>query len=231
MKSAINSNSFYSNSGNSKVIQFIDKNDRLILDVGCGAGDTGKLILSVYPNSEVVGITCSQVEYNQASQNLSCCININVEIENLPDKYLNLFDVLIFSHVLEHLINPTEVLYKLLPYLKPNGKIIIALPNIANWRERVKLISGKFEYTDGGVMDKTHLHFYTYYTAPKYLIDPIKELKIEHHFANGSVPLAFFRHYLFPSEMKQWIDRLGFKYFPNLFGAEILIVARYLPNL
>ena len=173
MKSALNINSFYSNTGNPSVLQFIDKNDRLILDVGCGAGDTGKLILSVYPNSEVVGITCSQVEYNQASQNLSCCININVEIENLPDKYLNLFDVLIFSHVLEHLINPTEVLYKLLPYLKPNGKIIIALPNIANWRERVKLIIGKFEYTDGGVMDKTHLHFYTYYTAPKYLINPI----------------------------------------------------------
>ncbi len=230
MKSALNSNSFYSNKGNSSILQFIDKSDRAILDVGCGAGDTGKLILSIYPDIEVVGITCSQVEYDQASQNLSSCIYMNVEQETLPDKYQNLFDVLVLSHVLEHLINPTEVICKLLPYLKPNGKIIIALPNIANWRERVKLILGKFEYTDGGVMDKTHLHFYTFHTATKYLIAPINELKIEENFVNGSVPLAFFRHYLLSTEMKQSLDRLGCKYMPNLFGGEILIVAKYMPN-
>jgi 2-polyprenyl-3-methyl-5-hydroxy-6-metoxy-1,4-benzoquinol methylase len=155
---------------------------------------------------------------------------MNIEKNTLPDQYQNSFDVILFSHVLEHLIDPTETIRKLLSYLKPNGKIIIALPNIAHWRERWKLSLGKFEYTDSGVMDKTHLHFYTFYTAPKYLIEPIKELKIEHHLVNGSVPLAFFRHYLLTTAMKQWIDRLGAKYMPNLFGGEILIVARVLPN-
>lgn len=231
MKTTLNSNSFYSNNGNAKVIQFINAEDFMILDVGCGAGDTGKLIRSIYPDTEIVGITCSQTEYVQGSKNLSSCICINIEQDPLPDKYQNLFDAIIFSHILEHLIDPTETIRKLLPYLKPNGKIIIALPNIAHWRERWKLTLGKFEYTDSGVMDKTHLHFYTFYTAPKYLIDPIKELKIENHLVNGSVPLAFFRHHLLTTAMKKWIDRLGAKYMPNLFGGEIFIIARYLPNL
>ena len=230
MKPTLNSNSFYSNKGNAQIIQFINAEDRLILDVCCGAGDTGKLIRATYPETEVIGITCSQAEYAQANQNLNSCICMNIEQDTLPDQYQNSFDVILFSHVLEHLIDPTETIRKLLPYLKQNGKIIIALPNIANWRERWKLTLGKFEYTDSGVMDKTHLHFYTFYTAPKYLIDPIKELKMEHHLVNGSVPLAFFRHYLFTTAMKQWIDRLGAKYMPNLFGGEILIIAIYLPN-
>jgi 2-polyprenyl-3-methyl-5-hydroxy-6-metoxy-1,4-benzoquinol methylase len=226
----LNQQSFYTNSGNSGIIEFIDESDRKILDIGCGAGDTGRLIRSVYPDTEVVGITCSESEYDRASQNLSHCICINIEQDALPDKYEKVFDVLIFSHVLEHLLDPNKVITKLLLYLKPGGKVVIAIPNIANWRERWKVALGEFEYTDDGVMDKTHLHFYTFHTATKYLIDPIKELRIEHHLVNGSVPLAFFRHYLFTTAIKQFFDQLGCKYMPNLFGGEILIIAKYLPN-
>jgi 2-polyprenyl-3-methyl-5-hydroxy-6-metoxy-1,4-benzoquinol methylase len=226
----LNQQSFYTNSGNSGITRFIEESDVKILDIGCGAGDTGKLIRSIYPDTEVVGITCSESEYNRASQNLSSCLCINIEQDILPEKYEQVFDVLIFSHVLEHLLDPNKVITKLLSYLKPGGKVVIAIPNIANWRERWKIALGKFEYTDGGVMDKTHLHFYTFHTAIKYLIDPIKELQIQHHLVNGSVPLAFFRHYLLNASMKQSFDRLGCKYMPNLFGGEILIVAKYLPN-
>jgi trans-aconitate methyltransferase len=59
MESTLNSNSFYSNKGNAKIIQFINAEDCMILDVGCGAGDTGKLIRATYPETEVIGITCS----------------------------------------------------------------------------------------------------------------------------------------------------------------------------
>jgi 2-polyprenyl-3-methyl-5-hydroxy-6-metoxy-1,4-benzoquinol methylase len=226
----LNQQSFYKNSGNLGIIELIDDSDKSILDIGCGAGDTGKLIQSIYPNSEVVGITCSQLEYEQATQNLSSCICINIEQDTLPVQYQKKFDVLIFSHVLEHLIDPVEVIRRLLPYLKLGGKIIIAIPNIANWRERWKISLGRFEYTDSGVMDKTHLHFYTFYTSIKSLINPINELKVESHFVNGSVPLAFFRYYLLTTGMKKTLDQLGCKYAPNMFGSEILIVAKYLSN-
>ena len=227
----LNQNTLYQNRGNESVLHYIGSSDRLILDVGCGAGDTGGLIKSIYPDSKIIGITCSQKEHKIAEQILDQCIYTNVETDDFSGFPKAHFDVICFSHILEHLIDPTETIRKLLPYLKPNGKIIIALPNIAHWRERWKLTLGKFEYTDSGVMDKTHLHFYTFYTAPKYLIDPIRELKIENHLVNGSVPLAFFRHHLLTTAMKKWIDRLGAKYMPNLFGGEIFIIARYLPNL
>ena len=69
------------------------------------------------------------------------------------------FDVIIFSHVLEHLTDPWSVLKKSTELLKKNGVIIIALPNINNAKDRFKILFGNFEYTEEGVMDKTHLRF------------------------------------------------------------------------
>ncbi len=95
----LNQQSFYTNLGNSGIIGFIDESDRKILDIGCGAGDTdiGRLIRSIYPDTEVVGITCSESEYDQASQNLSFCTCLNIEQDTLADKYEKVFDVLTFS--------------------------------------------------------------------------------------------------------------------------------------
>jgi trans-aconitate methyltransferase len=93
----LNQQSFYTNLGNSGIIGFIDESDRKILDIGCGAGDTGKLIRSIYPDTEVIGITCSESEYDRASRNLSSCICLNIEQDTLADKYEKGFDVLTFS--------------------------------------------------------------------------------------------------------------------------------------
>jgi len=224
---SLNSKTFYQNSGNRSILQFLGESDRLILDIGCGAGDTGKLIQETYPNTKVTGVTCSQIEYEEALTKLSSCVYLNLEDETLPDIPKQMFDVLCFCHVLEHLVDPVKVINKLLPYLKPNGKVIIALPNVANWRSRWKLAIGRFEYTDGGVFDRTHLHFYTFYTAPQYLINPIPALKIEAHTVNGSVPLSFLRHHFLSPSIKKNLDNIGCHLMPNLFGGEIFMVARH----
>jgi 2-polyprenyl-3-methyl-5-hydroxy-6-metoxy-1,4-benzoquinol methylase len=220
---ALNQRSLYTNQGNPSIVGLLCESDRAILDIGCGAGDLGARIRFLYPNVEVTGITCSFKEYEQAIHKLNTCIFCDIERESIT-KITNLkFDALIFSHVLEHLVDPVAVIQKLLPMLKVGGKVIIALPNIANWRERWKLALGRFEYTESGIMDKTHLHFYTYNTAAKYLIDPIEQLKVDKYFVNGSVPLGLFRHVLVPQSLRQAIDQSGCKYMPNLFGGEILL--------
>jgi hypothetical protein len=68
--------------------------------------------------------------------------------------------------VLEHVLYPDDVLnFFVKNYLKDNGKVIISLPNIANWQIRFQLLLGKFDYMETGIMDKTHLHFYTFKSA------------------------------------------------------------------
>jgi 2-polyprenyl-3-methyl-5-hydroxy-6-metoxy-1,4-benzoquinol methylase len=225
MSISLNRNSLYTNQGNSTILQFLDECDRTILDIGCGAGDTGQLIRSVYPITHITGITCSSLEYEQATKKLDCCVCLDIEREPLPTLPHQEFDVLCFIHVLEHLVDPVATIQKLLPHLKVGGKVIIALPNIANWRDRCKLALGKFEYTDGGVMDKTHLHFYTFYTAPQYLIEPTKQLQLETHSANGSIPLAFLRHHFLNQALRKKLDNLGCQWMPNLFGSEIVMKA------
>ncbi|WP_375467434.1 class I SAM-dependent methyltransferase [uncultured Nostoc sp.] len=223
MYKPLNSDSLYSNQGNPSILKLLDESDRQILDIGCGVGSNGKLIHELYPLTQVTGVTCSQTEYQRASQQLSHCIYTDVERDTF---YLDQeFDVLLFCHVLEHLVDPVATIKKLLPYLKVGGKVIIALPNIVNWRERSKLLLGKFEYTDGGIMDKTHLHFYTFHTAPRYLIAPISQLRLESHFASGSFPLGRLRNRLMGEKARQAMDRLVCGWLPNLFSHDILMQA------
>jgi hypothetical protein len=67
----------------------------------------------------------------------------------------------LFADVLEHLRDPAAVLLRCIPALKESGKIIISVPNVANIIVRLSLVFGKFDYTDRGILDRTHLRFFT----------------------------------------------------------------------
>ncbi len=71
------------------------------------------------------------------------------------------FDILLFPDVLEHLVNPWEVLENCLQWLKPGGICIISIPNIQYWKVMMKIFfRGDFCYTENGILDKTHLRFF-----------------------------------------------------------------------
>ncbi len=71
------------------------------------------------------------------------------------------YDVLLAAAVLEHLKYPERLLTDARSLLKPNARVIVSLPNIAHWGVRLRLLLGRFDYSDYGIMDRTHLHFYT----------------------------------------------------------------------
>lgn len=102
------------------------------------------------------------------------------------------FSVIILADVLEHLNNPEMVLgYFVKKYLKPGGRVIVSLPNIANWQVRWRLLFGRFNYTEqSGIMDRTHLHFYTFDSAR--LLAAGAGLEVEAAVAGASVlgPIA-----------------------------------------
>ncbi len=132
------------------------------LDIGCGAGDNARILAA--RGWSVNGITLSEAE--QASAVLVCSkVWVHDLDTGLPESVAGPYDLVVFSHVLEHLRNPEALLCQVRSILRPGGKIAVALPNILNWHQRLLFLFGRFEYTDQGIMDITHLRFYTFSSA------------------------------------------------------------------
>ncbi len=84
------------------------------------------------------------------------------DIETMPLTYeKQSFDYIIFADVLEHLRDPEKMLKRLAPYLKENGKYLCSVPNILNKHVISNLLMGELEYQDAGILDRTHLRFFT----------------------------------------------------------------------
>lgn len=75
------------------------------------------------------------------------------------------YDAVIFADVLEHLVDPWAVLRRVRPMLRTSGRVLISVPNVAHWTARLNLLRGRFDYTEGYLMDRTHLRWFTRRTA------------------------------------------------------------------
>jgi hypothetical protein len=75
------------------------------------------------------------------------------------------FDVLVFSDVLEHLFEPAAVLCWYLRWLRPGGRVMVSVPNMVVWSNRLRILAGVIDPTDTGVMDRTHRHFFSFRLA------------------------------------------------------------------
>ena len=71
------------------------------------------------------------------------------------------YDTILFLDVLEHLRDPAAILSAARAWLRPGGTVLCSLPNVAHWRVRLALARGRFDYADNGLMDRTHLRWFT----------------------------------------------------------------------
>ena len=215
----------YSNQGNPPLIDLLAKGCNRLLDIGCGAGDNAALITSSYPECDVFGISHSAAEAELAERHMNRCWVFDIEGEFPEDLANQSFDALMFSHVLEHLRDPALVLARFLGMLCSGGQVLIAVPNVLSWRMRVQFLLGDFHYESAGVLDDTHLRFFTYLTADQYLLSKAPHLELTTKVANGSVPLWWLRRHVFPRRWTEYIDQWGSCHWPNLFGGQVLIKA------
>lgn len=151
-----------------KIINAIGK-DKKVLDVGCATGNIDKILFE--NGCEVTGIEIDPKSAEIASKYCKSVIVGNIELLddlNCPDNY---FDVLLFADILEHLKSPLNALKKLKRYLKDDGIVIITIPNVAYFEVRFAFLLGRFEYQDLGILDKTHLRFFTKTSALNMLED------------------------------------------------------------
>ena len=142
------------------IIKKICGKDLTILDVGCGSGELGEA-LKKKTNSVVYGVELNEKAYKSACLKLDHVFHANIETHNIAFEK-NYFDFIVLGDVLEHLIDPKNVLTELHQFLKPDGYMLITVPNIKYWRVLLDLIlRDNWEYQDWGILDYTHLRFFT----------------------------------------------------------------------
>jgi 2-polyprenyl-3-methyl-5-hydroxy-6-metoxy-1,4-benzoquinol methylase len=131
-----------------------------ILDIGCGQGVLGKYLKDKVA-ANVCGIEITTEHYNVASTVLDRAVLGDIESMDMTLIGTG-FDYVIFSDSLEHLVDPGAILRKIKSLMTEDGEILMSLPNVRNFRVTFPLLfRDKWEYTDEGLLDKTHLRFFT----------------------------------------------------------------------
>jgi 2-polyprenyl-3-methyl-5-hydroxy-6-metoxy-1,4-benzoquinol methylase len=130
-----------------EIIKLIPSGSHKILDVGCGVGSTSRQLKELGKANEIVAIDKLHIG--------------DVETMDIPypEKY---FDYILLADVLEHLIDPRGVLHKCKSLLLDDGYIIATFPNIKHYNVLIRMILfDEFRYSDAGILDRTHLRFFT----------------------------------------------------------------------
>jgi 2-polyprenyl-3-methyl-5-hydroxy-6-metoxy-1,4-benzoquinol methylase len=142
--------------------------DQEILDVGCGEGHFAALIARA--GNRVVGIDClpEAARAGEMEQYISADLDSGLTEAKLALGQRR-FDLIMLQDVLEHLRSPEQMLEDCKPFLSPHGRVAVSVPNVANITVRLSLLFGRFEYRPRGILDRTHLRFFTRKSARRLL--------------------------------------------------------------
>lgn len=132
-----------------------------VLDIGCGSGALGAWIKRENNLAIVHGIDISLEAGRVAAERLDAFWCVDLDLAPLPETGLK-YDLIILGDILEHLKRPDLFLAEINDHLTPVGRVIVSVPNVANYSIRLRLLFGAFRYTETGIMDRTHLRFFTW---------------------------------------------------------------------
>jgi 2-polyprenyl-3-methyl-5-hydroxy-6-metoxy-1,4-benzoquinol methylase len=145
-------------SSHSIVLRWLgDGRGRALLDVGSADG-----VLSHHLTARGWRVTCIEGDPELAAAGATHCERMIVaDLDRDIPKLTERFDRIVYADVLEHLADPLAVLLALNRAVKRDGEVIISVPNVAHLWIRLSLLVGRFDYMDRGVLDRTHLRFFT----------------------------------------------------------------------
>ena len=157
----------YFSGARTEIIPHLPLAPKRLLELGCAAGGTVAQIKTLHPNLWAAGVELHVESAEAARAHFDVVWQGTVEetpwATEIPQGSL---DVILCLDILEHLVDPWTVVKKLSPLLAPVGKLIISIPNVRNLKFiRKLLVNGDFRYKDAGILDRTHLRFFTRGTA------------------------------------------------------------------
>ena len=130
---------------------------RRVLDVG--AADA---LLSRHLGEAGWRVTGIEADAHLAAAGRPYCEQMIVsDLDHELPEFDEPFDAIVYGDVLEHLVDPLRTLQGLNRWLSPNGRVVVSVPNVAHLAIRLSLLMGRFDYFDRGILDRTHLRFFT----------------------------------------------------------------------
>lgn len=192
-----------------RVLSLLDSSPgQKVLEVGCASGRLGREIKKI--GHYVAGIEISESAAQEAKKVLDEVYVFDIESE-WPAEILNeKFDLIILPEILEHVFDPVYVLKKSRAALKPDGEIILTIPNFLAWTNRVYFLLGFFRYEKEGMFDFGHIRWFTY----PYLKEVLAE--------SGFIIIAE-KHIIFPGKLTKIL-----KFWPGLFARQFVVKAKKL---
>lgn len=154
---------YYMNPGSLyQIIYDSIKKKEKVLDLGCANGNFSSELKK--KNCVVHGVEISNVMAKNARKVLDTVIVGNIETMNinLPKKS---YDVILLMDVLEHLFDPGQTLINASSFLKNKGRLIVSIPNVANWEVRTELLFGRFDSEKTAILEEGHIRFFTFKKA------------------------------------------------------------------
>jgi 2-polyprenyl-3-methyl-5-hydroxy-6-metoxy-1,4-benzoquinol methylase len=196
-----------------------------VLDIGCGEGDFAAELKRNGNRVTGVDLLPQPANPDAFAQHFSADLDngISSVVKALGNKR---FDRVLLLDILEHLRSPDRILTECHALLAPNGQLIVSLPNIANVTIRLMLLFGRFNYTERGILDRTHLRFFTRKTARLFLeengyaIIQERSTVIPMELVLGLSPSSFIMRIL--NRLLAGMTRL----MPGFLGYQIVLVAR-----
>lgn len=134
--------------------------NKRVLEAGCASGHVSEQLSA--QGCSVVGIEIESSIVEPAMQWLERVVIGNIEDDDLWEELEGeYFDTVLFGDVLEHLKDPLKTLRESARHLTPTGTVVISAPNIAHADVKIALLNGAFPYGESGLLDRTHVHFFT----------------------------------------------------------------------
>jgi 2-polyprenyl-3-methyl-5-hydroxy-6-metoxy-1,4-benzoquinol methylase len=167
----IASHTHYPDFANPELLEKIPLSAATVLDVGCAQGALGEAYLRRNPNARMLGIDIDAEAVSHAVNRMTEVFCGDVEVNPMPFSVPEKIDCIVYGDVLEHLRDPWSLLKAHAEYLAPDGTVLVCMPNVEHWSFALRLLNGQFDYEDQGLLDRTHLRWFTPRTMASALLE------------------------------------------------------------